>query len=144
MPSLIAKPNARNRIAKGKNNHSGVYKMYHGTTKAAAHSIKKHGFKASIGDPLKPNLLGKGVSVTRDIKKARRYGPWILRLRVSLGKCRRMTSKTSQHMRRTWHSFGYDSAWIPRKSAWIHKGNEEFSIFKPSRITVLAVLRPRA
>uniref|UniRef100_A0A671Y1B5 Grass carp reovirus (GCRV)-induced gene 2p n=1 Tax=Sparus aurata TaxID=8175 RepID=A0A671Y1B5_SPAAU len=92
----------------------GVYTMYHGTSVASARLIIANGFKPSSG-----GMLGQGVYVSRDMKKASAYprnatssDRVIFKLRVRPGRVKRIDT-FSHPLQYTWHSHGYDTAWLP-------------------------------
>ncbi|XP_028313051.1 uncharacterized protein LOC114469599 [Gouania willdenowi] len=124
----------------------GVYKMYHGTTIANARLIVANGFKPSSG-----GLLGKGVYVSRDKKKASAYprnflfgvnksDQVILELRVRVGRVKKIDSN-NYHMRETWHRDGYDTAWVPPNCGLsaVPSGLEEDCVFDPKRVKVVGI-----
>ncbi|KAM9299372.1 uncharacterized protein PAF06_016433 [Gastrophryne carolinensis] len=120
---------------------SKIYVMYHGTTLSAAESIIKNGFRQSSD-----GMLGKGVYVSRDLNKARRYplgnpsDQVILKLRVNVGKVKKIGSQ--QHsMRKTWHDEGYDTAWVPPYCGMVVSGLEEDCIWDPKRIKVVGIAK---
>uniref|UniRef100_A0A8C6P9X2 Grass carp reovirus (GCRV)-induced gene 2p n=1 Tax=Nothobranchius furzeri TaxID=105023 RepID=A0A8C6P9X2_NOTFU len=94
--------------------NKGVYTMYHGTSIANARNIITNGFKQS-----QTGMLGKGVYVSRDRKKAERYplhnsslDRVVLELHIRVGRVKRID--TDNHpMQYTWSSQGYDTAWVP-------------------------------
>uniref|UniRef100_A0A8C5NHS4 Grass carp reovirus (GCRV)-induced gene 2p n=1 Tax=Gouania willdenowi TaxID=441366 RepID=A0A8C5NHS4_GOUWI len=125
----------------------GVYKMYHGTTIANARLIVANGFKPSSG-----GLLGKGVYVSRDKKKASAYprnflfgvnksDQVILELRVRVGRVKKIDSN-NYHMRETWHRDGYDTAWVPPNCGLsaVPSGLEEDCVFDPKRVKVVGII----
>ncbi|MGH0128600.1 UNVERIFIED_CONTAM: hypothetical protein FKN15_001810 [Acipenser sinensis] len=92
-----------------------LYTMYHGTTKEAAESIKRCGFRQSD----ERGMLGRGVYVSRDFNKASRYPlnhpdkeRRVLKLSVDVGKVKKI-DRQGHPMQKTWHHHGYDSAWVP-------------------------------
>lgn len=87
-------------------------RMYHGTTPAAAASIL-HTRMFEVSDK---GLLGIGVYVSRDPRKALRYGPCVLECAVFQGKT--ISIRERHHpLQKCWHRVkGYDSAYIPPDS----------------------------
>ncbi|GAA6222120.1 uncharacterized protein LOC108888610 [Lates japonicus] len=88
--------------------------MYHGTTKKNAQSIKANGFKQSAD-----GMLGRGVYLSRDLKKASRYpinhpesDRAVLKVKVDVGKVIAINRK-GHPMQKSWHDKGYDTAWVP-------------------------------
>uniref|UniRef100_A0A8C5I7M4 Grass carp reovirus (GCRV)-induced gene 2p n=1 Tax=Gouania willdenowi TaxID=441366 RepID=A0A8C5I7M4_GOUWI len=121
----------------------GVYKMYHGTTIANARLIVANGFKPSSG-----GLLGKGVYVSRDKKKATRYplksdasDRVVLKLKVRVGRVKRIDK--NHHLQYTWNEHGYDTAWVPANCGWdaVPSGLEEDCVFDPKRIKVVDIAK---
>uniref|UniRef100_I3K191 Grass carp reovirus (GCRV)-induced gene 2p n=1 Tax=Oreochromis niloticus TaxID=8128 RepID=I3K191_ORENI len=120
----------------------GVYTMYHGTSIASARLIIANGFQQSQG-----GMLGKGVYVSRDKKKAERYplncsasNRVVFELRVRVGRVKRI-DKDNHPMQHTWHTHGYDTAWVPPKCGMtsVKSGMEEDCVFDPKRVTVVAI-----
>ena len=87
-------------------------RMYHGTThEAAAAILRTRRFELSD-----KGLLGVGVYVSRDVRKAMRYGPCVVECAVFQG--RTVVIRERHHpLQKCWHKAkGYDSAWIPPDS----------------------------
>ncbi|KAI5608341.1 hypothetical protein C0J50_6812 [Silurus asotus] len=119
------------------------YTMYHGTTIQSARNIIQNGFKQSSG-----GMLGPGVYVSRNQKKAERYplnstyvDRVVLKLRVDCGKIKKI-DKDNHPMQKTWHSNGYDTAWVPPKCGMkaVPSGMEEDCVWDPKRIEVIDVM----
>lgn len=115
------------------------YTMYHGTNVQAARHIIQHGFRQS-----RDGMLGPGVYVSRNQKKAERYplnshvtDRVVLKLSVDCGKVKRI-DKDNHPMQKTWHSNGYDTAWVPPKCGMkaVPSGLEEDCVWDPKRIEV--------
>uniref|UniRef100_A0A3B4V2W2 Grass carp reovirus (GCRV)-induced gene 2p n=1 Tax=Seriola dumerili TaxID=41447 RepID=A0A3B4V2W2_SERDU len=116
-----------------------VYTMYHGTSVANARLIIANGFQQSSG-----GMLGKGVYVSRDKKKAKRYplkmNPSVrvvLELRVRVGRVKRID--TDNHpMQYTWSTQGYNTAWVPPNCGMkaVPSGLEEDCVFDPKRVKI--------
>ncbi|XP_030073568.1 uncharacterized protein LOC115479650 [Microcaecilia unicolor] len=124
---------------------SKVYDMYHGTTAQAADSIIRTGFR-----PSKDGMLGPGVYVSRDIRKAQRYplnlspaNRVILKVRVRVGKVKKI-DRQGHPLQRTWHAHGYDTAWVPPNSGMVASGLTENCVWDPKRVKVLAVVQAPA
>nr|XP_033811234.1 uncharacterized protein LOC117365228 [Geotrypetes seraphini] len=124
---------------------SKVYDMYHGTSVQAAESIIQTGFR-----PSKDGMLGPGVYLSRDIRKAQRYplylGPAdrvILKTRVRVGKVKKI-DRQGHPLQRTWHAHGYDTAWVPPNSPMVPSGLTENCVWDPKRVKVLAVVQAPA
>ncbi|XP_034547445.1 uncharacterized protein LOC117818603 [Notolabrus celidotus] len=122
----------------------GVYTMYHGTSVASARVIIANGFKQSSG-----GMLGKGVYVSRDIKKACHYplkslftDRVVLKLRVRVGHVKRI-DKDNHPMQYTWNAHGYDTAWVPPKCGLqaVRSGLEEDCVFDPKRVQVIGIAK---
>ncbi|KAK2902241.1 uncharacterized protein [Channa argus] len=121
-----------------------VYTMYHGTSVANAKLIISNGFQQSPG-----GMLGKGVYVSRDKKKAERYplnsnpsDRVVLELRVRVGLVKRID--TDNHaMQYTWSTQGYDTAWVPPNCGMkaVPSGLEEDCVFDPKRIKVVGIAK---
>ncbi|XP_014844176.1 PREDICTED: uncharacterized protein LOC106918717 [Poecilia mexicana] len=120
----------------------GVYTMYHGTTVANARLIIANGFKQST-----KGMLGNGVYVSRNRKKAERYplninaaDRVVLKLHVRVGRVKRI-DKDNHPMQYTWSTQGYDTAWVPPNCGMkaVPSGLEEDCVFDPSRITVVDI-----
>ncbi len=122
----------------------GVYTMYHGTSVANARLIITNGFKQSSG-----GMLGKGVYVSRDQKKADRYplnsnpsDRVVLELRVRVGRVKRI-DKDNHPMQYTWSSQGYDTAWVPPNCGMkaVPSGLQEDCVFDPTRVQVFRIAK---
>ncbi|XP_071379085.1 grass carp reovirus (GCRV)-induced gene 2p [Centroberyx affinis] len=120
----------------------GVYTMYHGTSIASARLIIASGFKQSSG-----GMLGKGVYVSRNRKKAQRYpllchsaNRVVLEVRVRVGRVKRI-DKDNHPMQHTWNAGGYDTAWVPPNCGMlaVPSGMEEDCVFDPKRVEVKAI-----
>lgn len=114
--------------------------MYHGTSVASARIIITSGFKQSAG-----GTLGQGVYVSRDINKASAYPLFsitdkvVLKLRVRVGRVKRIDLNNRQ-FQQTWHSHGYDTAWLPPNSGF-GSGLEEDCVFDPKRVQVVGIAK---
>ncbi|KAF3850577.1 hypothetical protein F7725_012349 [Dissostichus mawsoni] len=107
----------------------GVYTMYHGTSITSARVIIANVFKGHAG---------MGVYVSRNIKKATAYplrsNPTdrvVLQVHVRVGRVKRI-DKDNHPMQQTWHSLGYDTAWVPPKVGLlaVRSGLEEDCVVK--------------
>ncbi|KAL3063476.1 hypothetical protein OYC64_003110 [Pagothenia borchgrevinki] len=122
----------------------GVYTMYHGTSITSARVIIANGFKQSSD-----GMLGKGVYVSRNINKASGY-PFlcspadrvVLQLHVRVGRVKRI-DKDNHPMQKTWHSHGYDTAWVPPNIGLlaVRSGLEEDCVFDPKRVKVVGIAK---
>lgn len=122
----------------------GIYTMYHGTSVASARVIIKNGFKRSSG-----GMLGRGVYVSRNIRKASNYplnstdaDRVVLKLQVRVGRVKRI-DKDNHPLQQTWHDHGYDSAWVPPKCGLkaVPSGREENCVFDPKRVLVIGIAK---
>ncbi|CAH2320161.1 hypothetical protein XELAEV_18035501mg [Pelobates cultripes] len=117
-----------------------LYTMFHGTTLEAAQKIIAHGFQQSTD-----GLLGKGVYVSRDQKKAERYPlgdqryQVILKLRVNVGKVKKIDHQ-GHPLRKMWYK-EYDTAWVPKWCGIVASGLEEDCVRNPNRIKVIGVVK---
>lgn len=120
----------------------GVYIMYHGTSIASARLIIASGFKQSTG-----GMLGRGVYVSRDKKKACHYplnsstsDRVVLELHVRVGRVKRI-DQDNHPLQYTWHAHGYDTAWVPPRCGLkaVRSGLEEDCVFDPKRVKVVAI-----
>ena len=109
-------------------------RMYHGTSAESAQSIRSNGF-----NPSSRGMLGEGVYVSSDIEKAKRYGTTILIVEVKLGKTKKIDSQTHP-MRTSWHTHGYDSAWVPPNCGMVSCGLTETCVFDRDRIRVISTM----
>uniref|UniRef100_A0A3B4B053 PARP catalytic domain-containing protein n=1 Tax=Periophthalmus magnuspinnatus TaxID=409849 RepID=A0A3B4B053_9GOBI len=123
---------------------NNVYLMYHGTSSRNAQSILKSGFKQSAG-----GMLGPGVYLSRDLQKASRYpmkhpeyDKVVLRVLVNVGKVIAI-NRQDHPQQKTWHQYGFDTAWVPPNCGMVKSGLEEDCVWDPRRITVLDMIRPQ-
>lgn len=121
-----------------------VYTMYHGTSVANARLIIANGFQQSSG-----GMLGKGVYVSRDQKKAERYplnnnpsDRVALKLQVRVGRVKRI-DKDNHPLQYTWSTQGYDTAWVPPNCGMkaVPSGLEEDCVFDPKRVKVVGIAK---
>lgn len=120
-----------------------TYTMYHGTTVQTARSIITQGFRQSPD-----GMLGAGVYVSRNQKKAERYplkahisNRVVLKLKVNIGRVKRI-DKDNHPMQKTWHTqHNYDTAWVPPNCGMkaVPSGLEEDCVFDPQRIEVTGI-----
>uniref|UniRef100_A0A8C4RHW3 Uncharacterized LOC114651557 n=1 Tax=Erpetoichthys calabaricus TaxID=27687 RepID=A0A8C4RHW3_ERPCA len=139
--SIIYTPTNLQSFTEPKDNN--VYVMFHGTTRENAQLIKRNGFR-----PSQDGMLGKGVYVSRDIQKASRYPievepskRVVLKLNVNVGKVVKI-DRQGHPWQKSWHSHGYDTAWVPPNCGMVPSGLEEDCIWDPSRIRVIEVMAP--
>ncbi|XP_039607998.1 calsequestrin-2-like isoform X1 [Polypterus senegalus] len=134
-------PTNLNNNTKPTNNK--VYVMYHGTSRKNANIIKEKGFKRST-----KGMLGAGVYVSRDPRKALRYplkgkpeNRVVLELLVNVGMVKKI-NRQGHPMQKTWHKHGYDTAWVPPACGMVDSLLEEDCVWDPKRIKVLDILEP--
>ncbi|XP_018540196.1 grass carp reovirus (GCRV)-induced gene 2e [Lates calcarifer] len=120
-----------------------TYIMYHGTTKKNAQSIKANGFQQSTG-----GMLGRGVYLSRDLKKASRYpighpesDRAVVKVKVEVGKVIAI-NRQGHPLQRSWHDKGYDTAWVPPNCGMVKSGLEEDCVWDPKRIKVINIINP--
>ncbi|XP_062868246.1 uncharacterized protein LOC134330904 [Trichomycterus rosablanca] len=120
-----------------------VYRMYHGTYPDAARQIMRSGFKQSSN-----GMLGPGVYLSRDLKKASRYPlelpehqRVVLRVKVNVGRVKKINYQ-GHPMQKTWHDHGYDTAWCPPGCGMVPSGLEEDCVWDPNRIQVIDAICP--
>lgn len=120
-----------------------TYVMYHGTSSQNAQCILQHGFFRSAD-----GMLGPGVYLSRDLQKASGYprrhpehDKVVIKVLVSVGNVIAITSQ-GHPWRTTWHSYGYDTAWVPPNCGMVASGLEEDCVWDPSRIRILQTISP--
>ncbi|XP_041918724.1 uncharacterized protein LOC121683246 [Alosa sapidissima] len=120
------------------------YTMYHGTSREAADIIKEKGFK-----PSSDGMLGRGVYLSRDLRKASGYPldlpvneRAVLKVTVNVGKVKRI-DRQKHPMQKNWHKKGYDTAWCPPECGMVRSGLEEDCVWDPKRIKVRRIIRPQ-
>uniref|UniRef100_A0AAQ4NRA8 PARP catalytic domain-containing protein n=5 Tax=Gasterosteus aculeatus TaxID=69293 RepID=A0AAQ4NRA8_GASAC len=122
----------------------GVYTMFHGTSTASARLILAGGFRQSSA-----GMLGKGVYVSRDKKKAAHYplnspvtDRVVLKVRVRVGRVKRI-DQDNHPMQYTWQTNGYDTAWVPPRCGLraVRSGLEEDCVFDPKRVQVVGIAK---
>jgi hypothetical protein len=116
-------------VPDGKSGWSTI--MFHGTSPSAAAAIERTGFQVS-----EDGMLGRGVYLSKDYKKARAYGSVVLKVSVDYGFVARI-DRQGHPMQKTWSSHGYHSAWVPANCGMVRSGLEENCIADPRRIQVL-------
>ncbi|TSO57291.1 hypothetical protein Baya_10429 [Bagarius yarrelli] len=119
-----------------------VFIMYHGTTMANALKIQLEGFVPSTD-----GMLGRGVYLSRDIKKASAYpknagaeSRAVIQVKVQVGLVRKIWYQ-GHPLQKTWHMHGYDTAWVPPKCGMVPSGLEEDCVYDPRRIEVLQIFQ---
>ncbi|XP_058613426.1 grass carp reovirus (GCRV)-induced gene 2e [Onychostoma macrolepis] len=120
-----------------------VYTMYHGTSMEAAKKIRKEGFHQSV-----KGMFGRGVYLSRDLEKARRYPlnlqayqRVVLKVKVNVGKVKKI-DRQGHPLQKTWHDHGYDTAWCPPNCGMVASGLEEDCVWDPQRIQIIEMIYP--
>ncbi|KAM9345993.1 uncharacterized protein ABDE67_012596 [Symphorus nematophorus] len=120
------------------------YIMYHGTTRRSAQTIVATGFRQS-----EDGMLGRGVYLSRDLQKASRYpighpesDKIVIKVVVNVGKVIAIKYQGHPHQK-TWHDYGYDTAWVPPMCGMVKSGLEENCVWDPNRIQIIKTIRPR-
>ncbi|XP_035510579.1 uncharacterized protein LOC118322853 isoform X1 [Morone saxatilis] len=121
-----------------------TYVMYHGTCWKNVFAILKKGFC-----PSEDGMLGRGVYLSRDLKKASRYpmdhhesDRVVIKVKVDVGEV--IAIKLKNHIfNKTWHNHDYDTAWMLLKSRTGKSGLERICVWDPRRITVIDTIKPR-
>ncbi|CAB1327347.1 unnamed protein product [Coregonus sp. 'balchen'] len=93
-------------------------------------------------------MLGAGVYVTRDIRKASKYPldvpdseKRVLKVRVDVGKVK-IIDKQGHPMQKTWHTVhGFDTAWVPPNVGMVLCNQEDDCVYDPKRIKVIEVMK---
>lgn len=119
------------------------YVMYHGTTRENAQKIWSSGFRQSA-----VGMLGPGVYLSRDLEKASRYPiDWpehdrvVIKVVVNVGKVIAINYQ-GHPQQKTWHDFGFDTAWVPPNCGMVKSGLEEDCVWDPQRIHILKLIQP--
>lgn len=114
-----------------------VFIFYHSTTDPdAAESILRNGFRKSSGQG---NMLGEGIYVAKDLRKALPYGPITFKLLVSTGRIIKI-DRQGHPMQKSWQH-QYNSAWVPPNCGMVQSGLQENCIRDPQQIMILGVIR---
>ncbi|KAG7329775.1 hypothetical protein KOW79_005997 [Hemibagrus wyckioides] len=115
--------------------------MYHGTTWANAMKIQSEGFTPSLD-----GMLGRGVYLSRDYRKASRYPLQgrhqrlaVIKVNVQVGLVKRIHYQ-GHPLQKTWRQHGYDTAWVPPNCGMVGSGLEEDCVYDPRRIQVLEII----
>jgi hypothetical protein len=115
--------------------------MFHGTKRDLAKKIEASGFNPSIR-----GMLGPGVYCSRDIEKARHYGPVthgadgvILLCRVEANRVKVFSTKSEDLT--VWQSEGYDIAWVQPN---VQSTGEEDCVREASRVRLVGYMKPTA
>ncbi|KAM3598658.1 uncharacterized protein V6R79_020924 [Siganus canaliculatus] len=120
------------------------YVMYHGTTRQNAQRILAGGFHQSSG-----GMLGPGVYLSRDLNKASRYpidhpehDRVVIKVVVNVGRVIRIDYQ-GHPRQKTWHNYGYDTAWVPPMCGMVRSGLEEDCVWDPRRIQIINAIKPK-
>ncbi|CAL8316692.1 unnamed protein product [Arctogadus glacialis] len=139
--------NGLDRISHEQPNCGQTYVMYHGTTWTNATTIQRDGFKQS-----KKGMLGRGVYLSCDLKKASRYPintphseRVVLMVEVNVGNV--IAINHQGHPRqKNWHDRrfkeSYDTAWCPPDCGMTRSGLEEDCVWDPNRIKIVKCIAP--
>ncbi|KAM3597452.1 uncharacterized protein V6R79_004789 [Siganus canaliculatus] len=121
-----------------------IYVMYHGTTSQNAQMILATGFHQSSG-----GMLGRGVYLSRDLDKASRYpidhpehDRVVIKVVVNVGRVISINYQ-GHPLQKTWHNYGYDTAWVPPKCGMVKSGLEEDCVWDPRRIQIINAIQPK-
>ncbi len=136
-------PNGVGRLGHSEPGKGRKYVMYHGTTWKAAKSILKTGFCQSVD-----GMLGRGIYLSRDLDKASRYplghpesDKVVLKVVVNVGKV--IAIRYQGHpLQKTWHDYGFDTAWVPPGCGMVQSGLEEDCVWDPRRIKIISTINP--
>ncbi len=132
--------------------HNGVvertYVMYHGTTFRRAANIHAKGFTRTPD-----GMLGAGIYLSRDIKKAAQYATAgngrpgiIIKCEVQVGRVKKVASQDDK-FQKSWRRNGYDTAWVPSNNRMKKRNGVAFSqltencVSDPRRIKVIQYLK---
>jgi len=133
-PCNIHKPSLCGNHARWQGYAAKAVTMYHGTSRAGADKIMRHGFQqASSG------LLGTGVYLSLDPNRAARYGDTVMVVEVKLGKVKDIDSE-SHPLRTSWNAHGYNTARIQQGCSMLSSGLKETCVFNPKRVRVIREL----
>lgn len=137
-------PGGVGRLGLRQPNNNQKYVMYHGTTSRSAQAILATGFCQS-----KDGMLGPGVYLSRDLQKASRYPidhpEWdrvVIKVMVNVGKVIAINYQGHPYQK-TWHMYGYDTAWVPPQCGMVKSGLEEDCVWDPDRIRILKCIKPQ-
>uniref|UniRef100_A0A8P4GL22 PARP catalytic domain-containing protein n=1 Tax=Dicentrarchus labrax TaxID=13489 RepID=A0A8P4GL22_DICLA len=121
-----------------------TYVMYHGTSSRNARSILASGFCQSAD-----GMLGRGVYLSRDLNKARCYPAFhpesdqvVIRVKVNVGKVIAINYQ-NHPFQKSWHEYGYDTAWVPPMCGMVNCGLEEDCVWDPRRIEIIDTINPQ-
>lgn len=117
-----------------------VYTMFHGTWRKNLKGILAGGFR-----PSSDGMLGQGVYLSRDPRKACRYPlsapenmKVLLRVSVNVGRVKKINYR-GHPLQKTWHDQGYDTAWCPPNCGMVCSGLEEDCVWDPKRINITGI-----
>ncbi|KAM8723400.1 uncharacterized protein AB9X84_003386 [Acanthopagrus schlegelii] len=119
------------------------YVMYHGTTKGNAEAIRKSGFHQSAD-----GMLGPGVYLRGDLQRASLHPTEIpesnravIKVVVNVGKVIAINHQ-NHPCQKTWHNYGYDTAWVPPNGGMVMIGLEEDCVWDPNQIQIINIINP--
>ncbi|XP_013768073.1 uncharacterized protein LOC102207890 [Pundamilia nyererei] len=142
--TIKPKPQELTRVDRKGPEDGVTYVMYHGTTSANAQLILASGFCQSLD-----GMLGPGVYLSRDLKKASRYpikhpehDRVVIKVRVNVGKVKAI-NRQDHPLQKTWHDHGYDTAWVPPNCGMVPSGLEENCVWDPKRISIIGTIEPK-
>ncbi|CAL8316671.1 unnamed protein product [Arctogadus glacialis] len=135
------------KIGHEKPNCGQTYVMYHGTTRTNATAILSEGFRQSAN-----GMLGRGVYLSRDMKKASRYPintpdseRSVLMVEINVGNAIAINYQ-GHPCQKNWHDRRYgevfDTAWCPPNCGRTMSGMEEDCVWDPNRITIVKCITP--
>jgi hypothetical protein len=112
--------------------------MYHGTSRSKAKSITRTGKFRPSAD----GMLGAGVHMSRDIRKAEAYAPGgvVFELEVRLGRVATIDCQ-GHALQKTWQVRGYDAAEVPAGCGMVRSGLTETCVSDPARIQVVKQIK---
>ena len=97
-----------------------IFVMYHGTDSIeAVQGILQNGFRPSGA---KKNMLGQGVYVSKSREKAERYGQFVFKLLVYVGRVK-IIDRQNHPEQKTWQ-VDFGSAWLPPHNKMVASGLE--------------------
>jgi len=91
----------------------------------------RHGFRQTSS-----GMLGTGVYISADPKRAARYGDTVVVVEVKLGKVTNIDSE-DHPLRTSWNAYGYNTARIQHGCNMLSSGLKETCVFNPKRIRVV-------
>ena len=117
--------------------HMMRIRAYHGTHQRNVDSIRRFGFRPSVG-----GMLGPGVYISRDLNKVQRYCKWyrglgvILELKVEVGAVCTIDKQGHSSQKR---QKSFDTAWVPSNCSMVQSQLEEGCVAEARNIQVVRV-----